>query len=63
MAEFIKGDVVVIPFPFSDLSNSRRRPALVISSLHGDDLILCKFTSKGINDPYALIRPGSANNI
>jgi mRNA interferase MazF len=26
MGKFIKGDVVVVPFPFSDLSQSKRRP-------------------------------------
>lgn len=33
----MKGDIVVIPFPFSDLSGSKRRPALVIANLTGDD--------------------------
>ena len=42
MAEFVKGDVVVVPFPFSDLSQAKRRPALVISRLNGDDLIPCQ---------------------
>jgi mRNA interferase MazF len=40
MAKFIKGDVVVIPFPFSDLTTVKRRPALVIASLKGNDIIL-----------------------
>ena len=31
MAGFVKGDVVVIPFPFSDLSQTKRRPALVLA--------------------------------
>ena len=55
MAEFIKGDVVVIPFPFSDLTQSKRRPALVISELEGDDLILCQITSQAIKDRYAIL--------
>ncbi len=54
MAEFIKGDVVVIPFPFSDLSQSKRRPALIIAPLEGDDAILCQITSKTIKDIYAI---------
>lgn len=53
MAKFVKGDVVVVPFPFSDLSQSKRRPALVITSL-GDDLILCQITSQTIKDNYAI---------
>jgi mRNA interferase MazF len=54
MAKFVKGDVVVVPFPFSDLSQSKRRPALVISKLEGDDLILCQIASQFIKDNYAI---------
>lgn len=54
MARFIKGDVVVVPFPFSDLTQAKRRPALVISVLEGDDLILCQITSRSIRDNYAI---------
>lgn len=54
MAKLVKGDVVVIPFPFSDLSQSKRRPALVIASLEGDDAILCQLTSKTVKDSYAI---------
>lgn len=54
MAKFIKGDVVIIPFPFSDLSQSKRRPALVIAPLKGDDAILCQITSQAIKDIYAI---------
>ena len=54
MARFVKGDVVVVPFPFSDLSQSKRRPALVITELTGDDLILCQITSQSISDKYSI---------
>jgi len=54
MAKFVKGDVVVVPFPFSDLSQSKKRPALVITALEGDDVILCQITSKSVKDNYAL---------
>ena len=54
MAKFVKGDVVVIPFPFSDLSQSKRRPALVLVPLQGNDTILCQITSKNIKDNYAI---------
>ena len=54
MAEFVKGDVVVVPFPFSDLTQAKRRPALVISTLEGDDLILCQITSQSIRDNYSI---------
>lgn len=45
-----KGDVVVIPFPFSDLSATKRRPALVITALRGTDVILCQITSQVVTD-------------
>ena len=54
MERFIKGDVVVVPFPFSDLTAAKRRPALVIAELSGDDLILCQITSHKIIDTYSI---------
>lgn len=55
MARFVKGDIVVVPFPFSDLTSAKRRPALVIAELEGDDLILCQITSQQIRDRYAIL--------
>ena len=54
MAGFVKGDVVVIPFPFSDLSGSKRRPAYVLAYLPGDDIILCQITSQNSQDSLAV---------
>ena len=54
MGRFVKGDVVVVPFPFSDLTRSKRRPALVLTELTGDDLILCQITSQNIHDIYSI---------
>ena len=54
MGKFVKGDVVVIPFPFSDLSGNKRRPALVVADLDGDDVILCQITSVVHRDNDAL---------
>jgi len=54
VAKFVKGDVVVIPFPFSDLTQAKRRPAFVIANLEGDDVILCQITSKIVKDMYSL---------
>jgi PemK-like, MazF-like toxin of type II toxin-antitoxin system len=55
MEKFVKGDVVVTPFPFSNLKSSIRRPALVVANLRGRDLILCQITSKEHPDPYQII--------
>jgi mRNA interferase MazF len=54
MATFVKGDIIIVPFPFSDLTQTKRRPALVVANLEGDDLILCQITSKAIRDDYAI---------
>lgn len=54
MEGLIKGDVVVVPFPFSDLSTTKRRPALVIVQLKGNDIILCQITSQFTKDEYSI---------
>jgi len=50
----LKGDIIIIPFPFSDLSQTRRRPAFVVANLTGEDIILCQITSKKIQDSYSI---------
>ena len=55
MEKFVKGDVVVIPFPFSDLSASKKRPAVVIAALQGEDIICCQVTSEARFDNYAIV--------
>jgi len=51
---FIKGDIVVIPFPYSDLSNAKKRPALVLAESSLGDLILCQITSQEIKDSSSI---------
>lgn len=46
MEGLVKGDVVVLPFPFSDLSANKRRPAIVVAKGEYGDIILCQITSK-----------------
>ena len=55
MEKFVKGDIVITPFPFSDLKSLIKRPAFVVTSLIGEDLILCQITSKKRPDPYQIM--------
>jgi hypothetical protein len=49
-----KRESQVLHFPFSDLSETKRRPALVPATLSGDDVILCQITSQSKSDEYSL---------
>jgi mRNA interferase MazF len=63
VGKFIKGDIVVVPFPFSDLSASKRRPAIVLADLAGNDLILSQITSRNILDSMSItIEPNDVTN-
>lgn len=46
MGAFTAGSVVLIPFPFSDLSRTKMRPAVVLATLDKGDCILCQITSR-----------------
>jgi mRNA interferase MazF len=44
------GSVILISFPFSDLSQSKLRPAVVLASAEKNDWILCQITSRRYAD-------------
>jgi mRNA interferase MazF len=48
-------EIILIPFPFSDVSASKKRPALVIShdgfNVKNDDVIVCMITSNPDEHP------------
>ena len=45
--------VVLIPFPFSDLSGTKLRPAVILADTGRGDWILCQITSNPYADPNA----------
>ncbi|MBF0609749.1 MAG: type II toxin-antitoxin system PemK/MazF family toxin [Magnetococcales bacterium] len=49
MGAFATGQVVLLPFPFSDLSRSKYRPAVILANVGRGDWVLCQITS----NPYA----------
>ena len=54
MGKPLVGEVVVLPFPQTNLQTGKRRPALVVADLTGDDLILCQITSQSRHDSYSI---------
>jgi len=48
------GSVVLVPFPFSDLSQSKLRPAVVLADAGRGDWILCQLTSSPYSDARAV---------
>lgn len=55
MVSFTKGDIVLFPFPYTDLKGRKLRPCLVLSNSMRDDLILCQITSQKIKkDSFSL---------
>ncbi|MEA3351427.1 MAG: type II toxin-antitoxin system PemK/MazF family toxin [Chloroflexota bacterium] len=47
--------VVLVSFPFSDLSHSKLRPAVVLAYAERDDWVLCQITSKSYSDNQAVV--------
>jgi len=52
MGKPVAGEVVVLPLPQTDLTPGKRRPALVVAELPGDDVILCQITSQARADGF-----------
>jgi mRNA interferase MazF len=48
------GSVVLVPFPFSDLSRSKLRPAVILAETSRRDFVLCQVTSNPYADPDAI---------
>jgi mRNA interferase MazF len=49
------GTVILVPFPFSDLSHAKLRPAVILADAGRGDWVLCQITSSPYADPYAVV--------
>ena len=54
-----QGDIVIVPFPFTDLSSIKQRPVLILSSdkynESTEDIIVCGITSNPKNTAHSVI--------
>ncbi|MEK6934092.1 MAG: type II toxin-antitoxin system PemK/MazF family toxin [Nanoarchaeota archaeon] len=54
-----QGEILIVPFPFSDLSSIRQRPVLVLSkkedNFHSEDIITCGITSSLKDSKYSFL--------
>lgn len=54
MGAFAVGQVVILPFPFSDLAGRKYRPALLLAEAGRGDWVACQLTSNPYADPRAI---------
>ncbi len=62
------GDIVLIPFPFADLSNAKLRPAVVTTSTKDvyKDIVICAVSSvipAKLSDNEFIVQPGGDNKL
>ena len=50
MGVFAAGQVALLPFPFSDLSRNKLRPAVLLAGASREDWIVCQITSNPFGD-------------
>ena len=54
MGTLERASIVVVPFPYSDLSGVKLRPAIILAAAGRKDWLLCQVTSNPYSDPDAI---------
>lgn len=52
-----QGDIILVPFPFTDQTGSKKRPAIVVSNNivnKSDDVVIAQLTSQDISGPLSI---------
>jgi mRNA interferase MazF len=59
-----KGDIVLLPFPFTDLTGNKVRPAVVLVTTH-DSVLVCFLTTqlKWQDEFDILVEPSNSNGL
>jgi len=55
MGLFAAGQVALLRFPFSDLSGSKLRPAVLLAAAGRGDWIVCQITSNPFGDSHSFL--------
>lgn len=54
-----QGEIIIVPFPFSDLRGIKQRPVLILSknqdNIESEDIITCGITSNLKNSKYSIL--------
>jgi mRNA interferase MazF len=54
MASFRLGEVLILPFSYTDLQSRKRRPAVVLVDAGDEDVLVAKITTKAYHSAYDL---------
>ena len=54
MERFVKGDIIIIDFPYSNFRETKRRPVLVLKIPRGEDIIVLQITSFSQEKPVEI---------
>ena len=54
MGVFAVREIILVPFPYSDLSQAKVRPAICLAPANRGDWNLCQITSSPYGDPTAV---------
>ena len=56
---FEQGEIVLVPYPFTDLTAIKQRPVLILSNnrynRHTEDIVTCGITSNVKNEDYSVM--------
>lgn len=57
MTKYKQGDIVLIPYPYTDLSDTKQRPVVIISknAINKNIFIVAKITSVIRNDDFSFV--------